>query len=152
VGDRGQKRILIVEDDPDAAEAERILLEDEGYQATIATDVRSAFEKVHGDRPDLILLDVMMPNGTEGFHFVWRLRTDPDPQCRAIPIIILTAIHRTTALKLYPDQSDGYYQPYEYLPVQGFLDKPAPSERIIAEIGAALRQTGPSTALRAGRP
>jgi CheY-like chemotaxis protein len=147
VDEHYRKTILIVEDDPDAAEADRILLEGEGYSTTSAMDARSAFERVRSDDPDLILLDVMMPDGTEGFHFVWGLRRDADPRCRAIPIIVLSAIHQTTPLRFYPDQSDSHYQPYEYLPVQAFLDKPASSERLLAEIAAALRNADrPSSA------
>jgi len=139
VDDHCRNTILIVEDDPDAVEANRILLEGEGYHTIFAMDPRSAFERVHSDSPDLILLDVMIPDGTEGFHFVWDLRRDPNPRCRAIPIIVLSAIHQTTPLRFYPDQSDSYYRPYEYLPAQAFLDKPASSKRLLAEIAAALR-------------
>jgi CheY-like chemotaxis protein len=152
VDKRCRRTILIVEDDPDAVEANRILLEGEGYHTISATDPCSALERMRSERPDLILLDVMMPSGTEGFHFVWNLRRDPDPCCRAIPIIVLSAIHRTTPLRFYPDQSDGYYQPYEYLPVEALLDKPASSERLLAEIAAALRsdKRRPSAGLRGG--
>lgn len=135
-----KKTILIVEDDPDAADATRIVLEDEGYGVTSAPNAETALKQIHSNKPDVVLLDVMMPAGTEGFHFVWDLRRDADPSCRKIPIIVLSAIHQTTRLQLYPDQSDSVYEPYEYLPVQGFLDKPASSEEIIAEVGRVLAE------------
>jgi len=144
---RHRRTILIVEDDPDAVEANRILLEGEGYRAITAADPHSGIQRARADRPDLILLDVMMPDGTEGFHFVWDLRRDNDPHLRSVPIIVLSAIHQTTPLRFYPDQSDGYYSPYEYLPVQAFLDKPASSERLLAEVAAALRNAGGAHAL-----
>lgn len=129
-----QKKILIVEDDPDTTEAISLILQNAGYGVTTAADAQEGLRKVHAERPDLIVLDVMMPAGTEGFHFVWDLRRDEDPQCRDLPIIVLTAIHETTPLKLYPDQSDGTYGPYEYLPVQAFFDKPVPPDRLVEEV------------------
>ncbi len=131
--------ILVVEDDEDAVEPARILLEDEGYRVIAATSRDDGLEAVRREKPDLVLLDVMMPSGTEGFHFVWELRRDSDAERRDIPIIVLTAIHRSSPLRFCPDRDDGDYQPYEYLPVQGFLDKPASSERILSEVERALK-------------
>jgi CheY-like chemotaxis protein len=152
MGELAGKKVLVVEDDPDAAETLQIVLEDEGCTVVRAADAQQGLAKAKSERPDVILLDIMMPSGTEGFHFVWNLRRYPDPCCRAIPIIVLSAIHRTTPLRFYPDQSDGYYQPYEYLPVEALLDKPASSERLLAEIAAALRsdKRRPSAGLRGG--
>jgi CheY-like chemotaxis protein len=102
-------------------------------------------ERARSERPDLILLDVMMPSGTEGFHFVWDLRKDPDEQVRDTPIIVLTAIHGTTRLRFYPDQTDTEYGAGEFLPVQAFLDKPASSEQLKAKISEVLAQAGNSS-------
>ncbi len=132
------KRILIVEDDADTVEALTLVLEKNGYQTASAPNAEEGLAKVRGERPDLILLDVMMPAGTEGFHFVWTLRKDTDPGRRSIPIIVLTAIHETSPMKLYPDQADGTYSPYEYLPVQGFFDKPVDMDKLLAEIERLL--------------
>jgi CheY-like chemotaxis protein len=135
----GQKTILIVEDDADAVAALKLVLEREGYRVLSAPDAQKGMEAVHAERPNLILLDIMMPSGTEGFHFVWDLRKDADPQCRDIPILVLTAIHQTTPLKLYPEQSDTTYAPYEYLPVQGFLDKPVAFDKLIEQVKSLVR-------------
>ncbi len=80
----------------------------------------------------------MMPSGTEGFHFVWELRKEADEKLKETPVIVMSAIHQTTKLRLYPDQSDKTYEPYEYLPVQGFLDKPVDFKQMLAEIGKVL--------------
>ena len=134
------RTILIVEDDADVAEAARIVLEGAGYRALVAGNAAEGLEQARRDRPDLILLDVMMPAGTEGFHFVWNLRKEEDPALKSTPIVIMTALHRTTKLRLYPEQSDGVYGPYEYLPVQGFLDKPVPSGELLATVARALAE------------
>ena len=128
------KKILIVEDDADTIEALTLVLEKNGYQTVSAPNAEEGLTKVGAERPDLILLDVMMPAGTEGFHFVWTLRKDSDAGRRDTPIIVLTAIHETSPMKLYPDQTDSSYGPYEYLPVQGFFDKPVDMDKLLAAI------------------
>jgi CheY-like chemotaxis protein len=138
MADTAAKKILIVEDDPDAAEALRILLESEGYETATAADARAGLAKVRAERPDLVMLDVMMPAGTEGFHLVWELRKDPDPSLRDVPIVVLTAIQKAVGLKLRPEAGDTDYQPGEFLPVQAFLDKTASSAELIATVKRVL--------------
>jgi CheY-like chemotaxis protein len=140
MGELAGKKVLVVEDDPDAAETLQIVLEDEGCAVVRAADAQDGLAKAKSERPDVILLDIMMPSGTEGFHFVWNLRKDSDEQVRDIPIIVLTAIHGTTRLRFYPDQTDTEYGTGEFLPVQGFLDKPASSEQLKAKIAEVLAQ------------
>ncbi len=132
------RKVLVVEDDPDASDTAKIVLESEGYSVIQASSAEEGLSKTKAEKPNVILLDIMMPSGTEGFHFVWNLRNDPDPSLHDIPIIVLSAIHDTTWVKLYPDTSDSVYQPGEYLPVQAFLDKPASSEQLIREVKRAL--------------
>jgi CheY-like chemotaxis protein len=140
MGELAGKKVLVVEDDPDAAETLQIVLEDEGCAVVRAADAQDGLAKAKSERPDVILLDIMMPSGTEGFHFVWNLRKDSDEQVRDIPVIVLTAIHGTTRLRFYPDQTDTEYGTGEFLPVQGFLDKPASSEQLKAKIAEVLAQ------------
>jgi CheY-like chemotaxis protein len=145
VGELAGKKVLVVEDDPDAAETLQIVLEDEGCKVLRALDAQDGLDKAKAEKPDVILLDIMMPSGTEGFHFVWSLRKDPDKQTAAIPIIVLTAIHGTTRFRFYPDQSDTVYGPGEFLPVQAFLDKPAASDQLKAKILEVLSQAQASS-------
>ncbi len=86
-----------------------------------------------------------MPEGTEGFHLVWNLRKDSDEALRELPIIMLTAIHQRGVERFYPEQSDGVYGPQEYLPVQAFLDKPVPFDRLVAEVKRLLGSEAAST-------
>ena len=86
----GNKRILVVDDDPDIVESLKIVLENADFDVDTATTVSDGLAQVESKQPDLILLDIMMPHGTEGFHFVWKLRSQyPHPQhgqwqwCRA---------------------------------------------------------------------
>ena len=131
-------KILVVDDDPDIVESIRLVLESAGYQVESAGTIEEGFEKVESWRPDLILLDIMMPDGTEGFHFVWKLRNQYPDEVKDTPILVLSAIHSTTRLRFYPEQSDGTYEPGEYLPVQGFIDKPVEPSTLLKEIEKVL--------------
>jgi len=135
-------KILVVDDDPDVVEATQLVLEAKGYQVVTAGSAEAGLKQVAAERPDLILLDVMMPEGTEGFHFVWTLRRDQDPQLRDTPIIILSGIHDRTKLRFYPDQSDGTYEAGEYLPVQEFVDKPIDAEDLVRRVERVLGAAG----------
>jgi twitching motility two-component system response regulator PilH len=135
-------KILIVEDDQDTADTLKLVLEREGYEIVHALDAADGLAKARAERPNLVLLDVMMPTGVEGFHFVWDLRKEPDEALRETPILIMTAIHQTTKLRFYPEQSDGQYESYEYLPVQGFLDKPLNFDTLLEQVQLALEHKG----------
>ncbi len=77
--------ILVVDDDPDIADILSYSLRREGHRVTVVNDGLSALEAAHRQYPDLILLDVMLPN-LDGFEVCRRLRQDMD-----VPIILLTA-------------------------------------------------------------
>jgi CheY-like chemotaxis protein len=136
------KRILVVDDDPDIVESLRMVLESANYDVDTAGSPAEARAQVEKNPPDLILLDIMMPDGTEGFHFVWQLRNEYPEPVNAIPILVLSAIHSTTQLRFYPERSDKEYAAGEFLPVQGFMDKPVEPSQLLRKIGELL---GPRT-------
>jgi CheY-like chemotaxis protein len=82
-------RILIAEDHYDSREALRILLEAVGYRVTVAVDGRAAVDLALADPPDLVLMDVMMPE-LDGFEATRRLRRND--ATRSVPIIVVTAM------------------------------------------------------------
>ena len=81
-------RILVVDDDPMIVRLLRLNLEMEGYEVTSATNGREAIESVAGQRPDLVVMDVMMPimNGLEA-----TARLKKDESTADIPVIVLSA-------------------------------------------------------------
>ena len=133
-------RVLIVDDDVDFVESLRPVLESRSYDIISASSSDDGIRQVEHSRPDLILLDIMMPEGTEGFHFVWSLRKHRKTTLREIPIIVVTSIHNTTELRLYPDQHDTDYQPGEFLPVQAFLDKPLKPAALLEQVDRTLSE------------
>ena len=131
-------KILAVDDDRDLVETLRIVLESGGYEMCAAHDAEAGLGKVRSERPDLILLDVMMPEATEGFHFVWKLRNLDEDYFRRVPVIVLTAIHDRTDLRFYPESGDGTYGAGEFLPVQDFMDKPVDPDALLERIERVL--------------
>ena len=87
---------------------------------------------------DLLVVDVMMPEGTEGFHLVWKMRQMEDEALSSVPIIMVTGIHETTELRFYPDQTDGTYEPGEFLPVQAWMDKPIGVKDLLEKVKRLL--------------
>ena len=85
---RKQKKILAVDDERHIVRLVQVNLERAGYQVLTAFDGKEAMKKVEADKPDLIVLDVMMPR-MDGFEVLKRLQANPDT--RGIPVIMLTA-------------------------------------------------------------
>jgi two-component system alkaline phosphatase synthesis response regulator PhoP len=81
-------RILVVDDERDVVELLKFLLEKDGYQVTTAFNGKEGLTAATSQKPDLVLLDVMMPE-MDGYTVQTQLLDNPDT--RAIPIIILTA-------------------------------------------------------------
>jgi len=84
--------ILLVDDTPTNLRILGIVFEKQGFEIFVATDGVSALEQVPNIRPDLILLDVMMP-GLDGFETCQRLKANPDTA--DIPVIFMTALTET---------------------------------------------------------
>ncbi len=131
-------KILVVDDDPDIVEAMRLVLEGKDHHVATASNAAEGEQKTLEFRPDLILLDIMMPEGTEGFQFVWKLRNEMAEEVRATKILVLSAIHSKVDLRFYPEESDGTYEPGEYLPVEGFIDKPAAPQELLSKVDEVL--------------
>jgi len=91
--DLNHAKILIVDDLPVNIDVLYKALRAEGYQVLAATDGATALKVVAQERPDLVLLDVMMPPGINGFEVCVQLKADPDVQ--DIPVIFLTAVEET---------------------------------------------------------
>jgi DNA-binding response OmpR family regulator len=83
-----KKRILCIEDDPEMIELIRLILERKGFAVEGAEGGKAGLESVQANPPDLVLLDLMMPD-MDGWDVHQRMRADA--QTRHIPIIIVTA-------------------------------------------------------------
>ena len=120
-------RVLVVDDEPAVRESIGRSLRFEGYQVDLAGDGVSALEAVRGGRPDVVILDVMMP-GIDGLETCRRLRVSGDP----VPVLMLTARRnvgdRVAGLDAGADD---------------YLVKPFALEELLARVRALLRRADP---------
>ncbi|MDF1558024.1 MAG: response regulator [ANME-2 cluster archaeon] len=81
-------KIMVVDDEPDTVDLVKLVLETEGYETSVAYSGEEALEKIRMDKPDLVLLDIMMPH-MDG----WAVRKEiiDNAKTKDIPIIMLTA-------------------------------------------------------------
>ncbi|MBI5415234.1 MAG: response regulator [Candidatus Omnitrophica bacterium] len=89
------KNILIVEDEPDTREAVEACLVSRGYKVIVAEDGQEALRKVKSQKPDLVLLDIMIPK-PDGWQVLNAIRSDEET--RELPVIMLTANRQTSSL------------------------------------------------------
>jgi len=82
------KKILIADDRSEVVELVKVTLEGEDYQIFSASDGREALEKTRLEKPDLVLLDIIMPN-MNGLEVLGEIKRDP--RTKEIPVIMLTA-------------------------------------------------------------
>ncbi len=84
-----KKKILIVDDEPDIVSYLEMVLQDNGFETATAGNGNEALEAVKADPPDLVTLDITMPEAS-GTRFYKEMRTDPE--LSQIPVVIVTAV------------------------------------------------------------
>jgi CheY-like chemotaxis protein len=82
------KKVLVVDDHPDAVNILTMVLQKGGYQTVSAQDGAEALQKIHKENPGMVLLDVMMPK-MDGYDVCRAVKADPET--RHIPIVMLSA-------------------------------------------------------------
>jgi len=121
-------KILIVDDDPDIVDSLGLVLTKEGYQSVSATSREEAMTAVAKEKPDLIILDVMMEQPDDGFVVAQDLRH----KGVKTPIIILSSIGHVTGYKFGKDS--------EVAPVDEFVSKPVAPADLVAKVRKFLRK------------
>ena len=118
------KKILIVDDEPDLLEMVQISLETEGYECIVAYDGFRALDRARREKPDLIILDVMLP-GLNGYKICRLLKFDE--QYKHIPIIMLTAEAQEKDRLVGEETGADYY-----------MTKPFAADKLIAKVAELL--------------
>lgn len=120
----GQRRVLVVDDDATIADSVAARLRAEGLDVTTAADGPGAVERCRRDRPDLVVLDVMLP-GFDGLEVCRRIQAD-----RPVPVLMLTA--RADETDLLVGLGVG---------ADDYLTKPFSMRELVARVHALLRRS-----------
>jgi DNA-binding response OmpR family regulator len=118
-----KKRVLIVDDDRELVESVRTALITRGYEVLIARDGAEALSRLEQDRPDVMLLDLVMPRRS-GFSVLDRMNRRAMPASRIIMMTANDEVRHRDAARLQG--------------VSAFLSKPFPIEQLISEVETAL--------------
>ncbi|MBN2320085.1 MAG: response regulator [Acidobacteria bacterium] len=143
-------RILIVDDSDEIIAYFTEVLEEHGYEYSVAQDGKTAIESMRENRPDLVLLDVMMPrkSGVAVFN-----KMKKDPELAGVPVVIITGASKVTGVEMtsgeenpkqtYQDDMAREFgvqlrEQLQNLTPQGFLEKPVEPEQLISKIRSLL--------------
>jgi len=117
------KKILIAEDEKDIVDVLKMGLELEGYEVIVAYDGEETLRKLKEEKPDLLLLDIMMPK-VDGYSISVKMKEDEE--LKNIPIIVITG--KGEMRKVFEETKN----------IDGYLEKPFPIEVLIKEVKRVL--------------
>jgi len=123
------KKILLVDDDPDFVEAVSLILKPKKFDVVTAYDGMEGLKKAKSEKPDLIVLDVMMPE-KDGYAVCKELKSSP--QMSHIPVLLLTAVASHVPTTRYTQEMGLETEADDY------LDKPVEPEVLVKRIEALL--------------
>jgi len=129
-----QTKILVIDDDPDLQTAVKSVLESKFYQVVAALDGDEGLRKVVDERPDLVILDVIMP-GKSGFEVCRELKTDPKYYFFShIPVLMLT---------VYPDDREKMHLSMREgmtMEAEDYLHKPFDPKELLNRVEELLKK------------
>ena len=117
--------IAIIDDDPDIIDASTLVLKSKGYGTVTATNPKDGYDIVIQNKPDLIILDVMMDEPDDGFFLAQKFRRENINT----PILMYSSVSKTVGMD---------YAPGELVPVDDFVEKPISPEELIQKVGKLL--------------
>jgi CheY-like chemotaxis protein len=135
------KTVLIIDDDCDYVRAIQALLESAGYKVRSAANGRDGLQLAKAVEPDLILLDIIMSERTEGFFVLQEMRRDP--ALSQTPVIVVSSIYSDEpAFRVDPEAG--------WLPANLFLAKPLEPARLLAEASRLTSNPSDTSSISAG--
>lgn len=124
VEEEGMGRILVVDDDPDFVEITTRILGTAGYEMVTASNGAQALAAMRQQKPDLVLLDIMMSTILDGLSVSEEMQVDPD--LRDVPVIMISSIANTEYAAVFPADS--------YLPMDEWISKPVQPEDLLKKV------------------
>jgi CheY-like chemotaxis protein len=124
------KKILVIDDDSDFVESVVNLLEAKGYQVASASNGKDGVAKAKTEKPNMILLDVMMNTKDEGFTVARELQQTPG--VKGTPVVMVTGVRKEMNLPF------GFEPDETWLPVKQILEKPVKPETLLKAVADAI--------------
>lgn len=122
-------KILVVDDDPDFVDATRMVLEKEGHTVIHAGNGSQGYQISGVEKPDLVILDVMMDSVLDGLSMSQQMYEDAST--REIPILMVTSIANTDYADLFPTD--------ETIHIRAFMSKPIQPAALIKQVNKLLK-------------
>ena len=126
-------KILLIDDDPDFVESTKIILESKPYQVIVAYEGNEGLRKARAEKPDLILLDIIMPV-KDGFVAAEQLKKDPE--LSKIPLIMLTSFSKKGGGTSIP-VGRGFS-----LEAEDYIEKPISPPDLLRTVEKYLKRAG----------
>ena len=125
------KKVLVIDDEPEMLNLVRFTLERGGYEVVTCDNGRHAWNAILHNKPDLLVLDVMLP-GIDGYSL--QIKISQDDATKSIPIIVLTALEPSkTLFKKFPQ-------------VAGFMTKPFKTDDLLDKVQQTIGKASESAA------
>lgn len=122
-----KKKVIVIDDEPDMVTFLTLLLEDNGYATVSAKDGQEGIEKVRTEHPDLVLLDITMPEKS-GVRFYREIRGDSE--LKSIPVVIVTGVAK--------EFKDFISTRRQVPPPDGFISKPIEKQELLDIVARLL--------------
>lgn len=126
------RKILVIDDDPDIRDVLTMILESGGYKVTTAKYGAEGLEKIKEEKPDLVILDLIMP-GMGGFAVYKKLKDPSRPEWNDIRILILTSVREESSRAQFERETGSQ------LAVDDYIEKPISPAVILERVGRIIR-------------
>jgi len=134
--EKQRPKILVIDDDPDFLDAVTPILESALYNVVTASNPEQGKDKIFSEKPDLILLDIMMDSLFDGFSLCHAIKTSKEyKEFKDTPIIFISAVKEKTGSRFqFKGEEQGMAGPDDY------IDKPVKPDDLIARIEMLLKK------------
>jgi len=124
-------KILVTDDDPEMRRVVSLVLESQGYDVTLAADGEEALARIDEQRPDLLILDLLMPR-VDGFEVCRRINQQVEDGASRFPVLALTAIKEDISRHRYELETN------ENLKVDAYMEKPVSPPVLLQQVATLL--------------
>lgn len=122
---------MLADDDPDVIEVVSILLEDEGYEVITAANGMEALELMQAERPDLVILDLLMPR-LDGFGVFGALQDPANRAWSGMPVVVLTSVREEVSKRRFELETGGR------MGYSAYLEKPVEPDLLLETVSSLL--------------